>query len=325
MTAPAARPLWFRWAQLVRLPTVFTILAQVTAAFWLAAGAIPTTQLAWPRLLLVLAAAISVYWAGMILNDVNDLEEDRRDRPGRPLPSGQIATAHAVTAAWGLLILSVLLALGSGLVAAGPTATRTMLPAVIAVLLAACVVLYDGPLKPTELAPWTMGLCRGLVFLLGAAPLLGGDLFGAVHLWALAAAFMLYIAGITMISRWEAGLQTGRTRRDLTIGAILAVAGVVVLALAPGWAPPGAAWRFPPDGRFLLLVALVSVPLLIRLQRAIARPQSENIQHAVRLGILNLIPYSAVLVLLVAGQVWAIAVFLLGLVAKLAAAQMRVT
>ena len=41
------------------------------------------------------------YTAGMILNDVADLEVDRRERPERPLPSG--AVSRTALAAFGAL------------------------------------------------------------------------------------------------------------------------------------------------------------------------------------------------------------------------------
>ncbi len=326
-------PLWFRWAQLVRLPTVFTILAQVTAAFWLSSGAVAAGELAWPRLLLVLAAAVCLYWAGMILNDVNDLEEDRQDRPSRPLPSGQIALSQASSIAWGLMGLSIGLAAASGHVGDRSALPATWLPAAVAVVLAVCVVLYDGPLKQTGLAPWVMGLCRGLVFLLGAAPLVSPGaaesswlgLGFADHLWGAAAGFALFIVGITTISRREAGTQAGSPRLDVILGSLLALLGVALLAWAPRLAPETTLWRFLPDQRFLLLVGLVSLPLLIRIQRAIADPIAANIQNVVRFGILSIIPYSAILILLAAGQGWAIAIFLLGPLATLTAVRMRVT
>ncbi len=61
------------WAQLVRLPNVFTVIADVSAAFLLVAhGPVPISRFA-----LIVLAGIALYWAGMILNDVFDV----RPRP----------------------------------------------------------------------------------------------------------------------------------------------------------------------------------------------------------------------------------------------------
>ena len=192
--------LWFRWAQLVRLPTVFTVIAQIVAAFIVAAGSAEAATAATSRLLLVLLSGISVYWSGMILNDVWEFEEDLSDRPSRPLPSGQIAVGQARTVAWGLAGLSILFAGLSGVVAAADLAT-TLAPVIIAALLVVAVVLYNGPLKSTPLAPIMMGVCRMLCFLLGASPLaiVGGAQFMQPQIWfadhivTIAVAFGIYI------------------------------------------------------------------------------------------------------------------------------------
>ena len=44
-------------------------------------------------------AAVALYWAGMILNDVFDIEQDRMQRPSRPLPAGDISMQSAIARA----------------------------------------------------------------------------------------------------------------------------------------------------------------------------------------------------------------------------------
>ena len=95
--------------QLVRLPNVFTVLADVGAAFLLVGGGpLPVARFA-----LVLAAGVALYWAGMILNDVFDLQKDQAERKTRPVASGAISVNAAKSAGWGFLILGVLLAAAS--------------------------------------------------------------------------------------------------------------------------------------------------------------------------------------------------------------------
>ncbi|MEM6648301.1 MAG: UbiA family prenyltransferase, partial [Bacteroidota bacterium] len=60
---------------------------------------------------LVAGAMVCFYTAGMVLNDVLDLEIDRRERPSRPLPSGQVS----LQAAWTITV--VLFAAGSAMLA----------------------------------------------------------------------------------------------------------------------------------------------------------------------------------------------------------------
>ena len=79
------------WAQLVRLPNVFTVLADVGAAFLLVAhGPQPAG-----RFVVVLLAGVALYWGGMILNDVFDVQQDIEERPSRPIPAGHIGLGSA--------------------------------------------------------------------------------------------------------------------------------------------------------------------------------------------------------------------------------------
>jgi 4-hydroxybenzoate polyprenyltransferase len=326
-----ARPLpsWVYWAQLVRIPTVFTVIAQVLAAFLVTAGSPAVAMAAWPRMVLILLAAVAVYWSGMILNDLWDIAEDRKARPDRPLPSGAISITAARTAAWTLLFLSIALAAVCGVVTAGGLAV-TFAPPVIAGALAIGVVLYNGPLKPTPFAPLTMGVCRMLCFLLGASPLvtvgtadfMHPQTWFAVYVLAIAAGFGVYIAGVTTVSRQE---TEGGRRWDLVTGLLVALMGAVILALAPRLAPVGTPWAFFPDGRFALLIGLITLPVALRGLRAVSDPQPELVQNVVRIGILNLIPFSAALAMIVGGLAWAFGIFALAIVAILTSAKFRVT
>ncbi|NEB17053.1 UbiA family prenyltransferase, partial [Streptomyces coelicoflavus] len=62
-----------------------------------AAGARPG-----PRTLLAIGSSLCLYEAGMALNDWADREEDAVERPHRPLPSGRVRPAAALTAAGAL-------------------------------------------------------------------------------------------------------------------------------------------------------------------------------------------------------------------------------
>ena len=56
-----------------------------------------------------MAAVVALYAAGMVLNDVCDVELDRRERPERPLPSGDVSVAAAALAGVALLAAGVAL------------------------------------------------------------------------------------------------------------------------------------------------------------------------------------------------------------------------
>src|SRR5438477_2082965 len=129
------------FAQLVRLPNVFTALADIALGA-LVTGALPPRWL--PFVLLALASAC-LYCGGMVWNDYFDIEQDRRERPFRPLPSGRVSRPAA-------------LRLGTGLLAGGWAAAALAgfhgdgwdpIPAAVGGLLVAAILLYDRWLKRT--------------------------------------------------------------------------------------------------------------------------------------------------------------------------------
>ncbi len=172
------------YLQLIRLPNVLTAAADSLAGWLLVGG-----SLAQPgRWLPLISASMVLYAAGTALNDVFDVEVDRAERPGRPLPSGQVSIGVATGLGALGLLLGPALALASGSIAA----------AGVAVTLAVCILAYDAGVKHTLLGPAFMGACRGLNLLLGMAhaPELGGP-----AAWSAAFTYGLFVAGITVISR----------------------------------------------------------------------------------------------------------------------------
>ncbi|MEV6996573.1 SCO3242 family prenyltransferase [Streptomyces sp. NPDC093982] len=140
------------WAELLRLPALFTVPGDALSGA-VAAGGRPN-----PRTLLAIGSSLCLYEAGMALNDWADRADDAVERPHRPLPSGRIRPSSAFTAA------CVLTAAGLGL------AARAGRPALtVAAPLAATVWAYDLALKHTPAGPVAMAAARGLDHLLGAA------------------------------------------------------------------------------------------------------------------------------------------------------------
>jgi 4-hydroxybenzoate polyprenyltransferase len=70
------------YLHLVRLPNVFTALADIALAA-LATHALPEHT---PRFMLRSLASACLYCGGMAWNDFFDLEQDKRERPFRPIP-----------------------------------------------------------------------------------------------------------------------------------------------------------------------------------------------------------------------------------------------
>ena len=90
------------WFELLRLPNVFTAVADVAMGFLIthAAGA---SAGRWYEFALLAIASCGMYLAGMVLNDVFDVAVDAQERPQRPIPSGRITRSTAARFGWGLL------------------------------------------------------------------------------------------------------------------------------------------------------------------------------------------------------------------------------
>ncbi|QEH38323.1 prenyltransferase [Aquisphaera giovannonii] len=290
------------WLQLVRLPNVLTAAADGLAG-WLLAGGSLAEPARWGPLV---AASMTLYAAGMALNDAFDREVDRRERPSRPIPSGRVSPRAAFGLGFAGLLLGPLLAAASGSASS----------AAVAAALALAILAYDAGGKRTPLGPLIMGSCRALNLLLGLshAPALGGP-----AAWLAASMYGMFVAGITWMSRSET--ESGRTRNLLAGLAVqdVALVGLMAAALRAGRFP-GARAELPlisPEA--LLLLALVGLAINSAAGRAIREPVPARIQGAVKAGILSLVWIDAALVMAVRGPaaasaiaaIWA-AAYLLG-------------
>lgn len=266
------------YAQLARLSNLPTALADICLGA-LAAHALPQHSLAFAALL---PASACLYSAGMVWNDYFDQDQDRLERPFRPLPSGRISPVETVRLGLGLFAAGLILALMAG---------RTAF--VIAVCLVAAILTYDGWLKRTWVGPVAMGMCRFLNVLLGVSAC--GSL-----LWPrgahLALIVGLYIVGVTWFARTEAR----RSNQNSLRGAAAVMLASLLLALPlPVFLLEGqrSSLLFP-----YLLVALafvVGVPVM----RAIANPMPAQVQAAVKRALMGLILLDAVLATATAGSI----------------------
>ncbi len=163
------------------LPTVWT---NALAGFLLAGGA-PSWALA-----LLLLSVSAFYVGGMYLNDAFDAAWDRKRRTERPLARGVVALETVYFAGFALLLAGL-----AALLPAAPPAAFAL-----ALLLAFAILLYDRFHKDFAPAPWLMGACRGLVYLLAAAFARGEVPWLAL---AAAAGALLHTVGITLAARGE--------------------------------------------------------------------------------------------------------------------------
>jgi 4-hydroxybenzoate polyprenyltransferase len=292
--------------QLVRLPNVFTAAADSLGGWLLVGGALLDVR----HWLPLSIASMAIYAAGIALNDVFDLELDRVERPGRPLPSGRVSTRFAVSLA--VVLLGVGLALASSV---------GMRPAMVAAALVLCVVSYDAGIRRTVFGPELMGSCRGLNVLLGMSLAPG---FGGPAAWAVAGGMGVFIVGVTWISRFET--EVGK-RAAPASGMALQAIGLSALVWAcvraeslPGPAPgPSPAYRTFFLGLGLTILAFASARILRASGRAVADPRPETLQVAVKTGVLSLIWLHVGVIASVRGPVEALAVATLWIPSAVAA------
>ena len=226
---------WQVWAELLRLPNLFTVPGDILVGWTLAGlrGGFPV---------LPIVASLCLYAAGLLLNDVCDAKIDAKERPSRPIPSGRVKRSVVLGVAVVLALLGVLCS-GSGLP--------------IAVVLLGLIVFYDTLAKHI---PWvgvmTMGCCRGMNLYLGAAsswPMgetpLSPFMLGAILF------FTGYIVLVSVIAKHEADPKIKTVRHRL-------LAPVLTLLLVPFfvWFDRGLAW--PP-----LVVAALMLGFVLREQR----------------------------------------------------------
>jgi 4-hydroxybenzoate polyprenyltransferase len=299
---PRQTSLTLAWLRLMRLPNVFTAIADVAMGYLFVHGSFVAPA----KLACLVAASALLYTAGMVLNDVFDIEIDRKERPFRPLPSGRISLGVARAVGFTLLGLGI----AAGWAAGFADPAGVSIPwrsGLVATVLAGCVLLYDGFLKSTPIRPLGMGLCRFLNVLLGmsAARQALGDLplgFTSAEL-LVAAGIGLYIVGVTLFAKSEAATS----KSGLLLLAIGVMAcGAAVLGAFTTFVPP------PPlktDSMIVwLLLGLLMVTVLRRCLTAAFDPTSERVQAAVKHSILSLIWLDAATAVAVSSPASAVAI-----------------
>lgn len=246
------------WLELLRLPNLPTAASNALLGAWLglaAVGHVPgfpgsrwlgaaaedvAPTIAEDLLLLarVTAGICGLYLVGLILNDVLDLETDRRERPARPLPSGRVRVRHAAAAAAAIGLGSLWLVGALG----GSTPV-----AVLSLLLCGAILLYDllhARFRWTVVLP---GACRGLAIILaavataeGVRPAQENGAASSPIPWldpivlASAGVVAVFVVAVSLVARGEVRTEEGRLamRRDLGAGPHWVV-GCGLLCLVP--------------------------------------------------------------------------------------------
>jgi hypothetical protein len=307
------------WAELVRIPNVFTVLSNSLAAAFLVAHGWPPIA----PLVMALCASVMAYWAGMILNDVADLEEDRASGRNRPLVRGSVSPVLAGHIGTGLLLTAPLLVLlATNLYEHQPLWMGAAFAA--AVGLSLCVRVYNSPVKHTPLGPLLMGSCRGLNILMVGCVVLAVSQTESFPraLGLLALGISLYVFGITVFARRE---ETDSAPPGLVLGMFFELSGIVVLGLLPWWSDPEGRWYLDIRSGYPILVTLIGLTVLNCGVKAVMRPVPRHVQLAVKHAILTMVLLDATVVAAAAGPWFGGGIALLLLPAMLIAARYRST
>ena len=272
------KPRLLAFAQLLRLPNVFTAFADIGLGA-AAAGAYLADR---PfTFVLLLLASGSLYLAGMVWNDWFDRHDDAKTQKFRPIPSGRVAARTALFL--GIILVAVGLAFAA--LAGLSLELNESHPAVVAVGIVVAVASYNGFLKQTPVGPVAMGLCRFLNVLLGISGA-GGDLWSLVNLH-LAGVIGLYIVGVTWFARTE---ETASKRWQLIAAAVVMAIALLLGLLLPLHRPDGATpFYFP------YLLAAFGFYVGMAVVKAIANPEPKTVQAAIKRSVLGLVILDAVL------------------------------
>jgi 4-hydroxybenzoate polyprenyltransferase len=184
--------------KLIRLPMVFTAMAD-SAAGALVGGGAGIGSIAG-----VMLVSALLYSVGMLLNDLVDVKRDRDLHPERPLVTGILSwracMVFAVLAAALALLLAIAIDPVLELQSSGASTTH------LAVAILAAIVLYDLLTKHLGIVgAVNMGLCRALNLLLGMS--VAADFYVGLPFAFVAFVYVMLVTSISLLEesprRWS--------------------------------------------------------------------------------------------------------------------------
>lgn len=284
------------WAylQLMRPANIITAIADILLGCFLAFAITENALLHqafsyinWASLVLLVLSTIGLYGGGVVFNDYFDADLDAVERPERPIPRGDATKKGASL-------------LGAGLLALGVTTAFAVsnVSGIIAISISVLVLVYDSIAKHSVVAgPLVMGMCRAGNLLLGMSvlPIVLADL------WFLAIIPLIYIQGITLISRGEVKSANKATLFAGLTCYCLVVVFLICLAFIEGFI----VWQSLP---FFLLFAYMVLPPAFK---AAFGGDPLMARTAVKAGVISMIILDAAIVAGFAGWIAGVVVLVL--------------
>ncbi len=223
-------------------------------------------------MVLLIVATIGLYAGGIVFNDIFDYDDDKLNRPERVLPTGKISMNEAVL--FGIILFSM------SIIAAFLAST---LSGLLASLIAVLALSYDKYAKHyAALGPINMGLCRSVNLLLGMS-ILNSTI---QELWFIGFVPLAFVGAITLVGQKEAhGNNKNSIIKAIVLDTLVALFFVVLMLN-----DYLNVWITIP---FLLFWFGINLFAKIR---AIKQNNPKQIQQAVKIGVLSLIPLNAIYV-----------------------------
>lgn len=270
--------------KLVRAPAGITAISNIVAAATIASQG----QLNASLLLLILASVL-FYYSGMTLNDCFDYQEDLKERPNRPIPSGELSLTQGWCIGFGLMIGGLLLAF-----------SYSQIAGYVGIALSIVITLYNSIIKEGFIGSICMASCRYVNWILGATFI---GLSSQNFLMALPIFF--YITGLTFLSKQE---THGENKNAVWVCATM----LLLTALSGAYFVSNV---FILDTMQLYisfaLITLWTVLNLKKLIRVFNDFTPENIQNLISWMVIGVIPLDALFVALSGNYI--VALFILAL------------
>jgi 4-hydroxybenzoate polyprenyltransferase len=288
-----------QYISLVRLPNLFSAASNILPGYCIIVTAISSsfnnTNVLHLAGLMVTSSLL--YMAGIVFNDYFDIEIDKKERPTRPLPSGNVSKRKALTIAISSMIAANVISL-----------LISWMSFVFAVILTAIIIAYDSRLKHKSITgPLCMSFARFVNVILGASPAFSMLLLSSESITMLlfiATTMFLYILSISVLSKKEVSGKA--TRHDIIFPFAIVFVVIISITIA-GLIGIFQTVAFVNLALFSAVMIITFIPIL----RGHASLAPIDIQNTIRNMIISIIILDSVFVSGVIGLQYGLATLLL--------------